>query len=197
MELSLREKFIILVNNDRITKSDAIIYLEGDGYDRLPKVVELYSDGLAPKIVFSGGIRDYSYGSYPFKDIFPKLIDFGIPTSAILHESISQNTREQAVEVIKLAQANNWTKLILVASHYHQFRAYLTFLKVILDKSLKLALYNSPSTTLSWFHNTDWGEPRISLLNAEFERIETYSRLNHLASFSDAIEYQKWKELQL
>ena len=54
--MTSREKFIAIVDNDNIQKSDAIILLEGDGFNRYRKAVELYKEGYAEKIVFSGGI---------------------------------------------------------------------------------------------------------------------------------------------
>jgi len=193
--MNLREKLIILVDNDCIKKSDAIILLEGDGLNRIPKAVELFQSGFADNIVFSGGITNLAYGSFPFSMAYPELIHAGIPPEAIIHESNSQNTREQAIEVIKLANLKGWEKLILVASHYHQYRAYLTFLKEILDTKNNILLYNAPAKDLKWFEETVWGE-RIDLLDYEFDRIEKYAELSHLASFNEAIDYQKWKEQQ-
>ena len=37
MSLSKREKFIALVDNDGLLKSDVIVLLEGDGYNRYQK----------------------------------------------------------------------------------------------------------------------------------------------------------------
>lgn len=195
-EMNLREKLIILIDNDCIKKSDAIILLEGDGLNRIPKPVELYKAGFANNIVFSGGITNLAYGSYPFSMVYPELIDAGIPPSAIIHESISQNTREQAIEVVKLATLNGWKKLILIASHFHQYRAYLTFLKEVLDTNSTILLYNAPVVDLAWFEETAWGK-RFDLLENEFDRIEEYTKLTHLASINEAIEYQKWKEQQV
>lgn len=193
--MNLREKFIILVDNDCIKKSDAIILLEGDGLNRCNKAVQLYKKGFADKIVFSGGITNLSYGSYPFSMVLPELIKLGMPIEAIIHESNSQNTREQAVEIIKLAGLKGWKKLILVASHYHQYRAYLTFLKEVLNTNSGIILYNSSDKSLSWFEETRWGK-RFDLLDDEFDRIEKYTVLSHLATINEAIEYQKWKEQQ-
>ena len=193
--MNLREKLIILVDNDCIRKSDAIILLEGDGLNRIPKAVELYKSGFADNIVFSGGITNLTYGSFPFSMAYPELIRAGIPQAAIIHESISQNTREQAIEVIKLAMLRGWNKLILVASHYHQYRAYLTFLKEITDTNSNILLYNAPAKDLRWFEETAWGE-RFDLLDDEFDRIEKYTALSHLVPLNEAIEYQKWKEQQ-
>ena len=43
MNLTSREKFIALTDNDSIQKSDAIILLEGDGFNRYKKAVDLYN----------------------------------------------------------------------------------------------------------------------------------------------------------
>jgi uncharacterized SAM-binding protein YcdF (DUF218 family) len=191
-----REKLIILIDNDCIKKSDAIILLEGDGLNRIQKAVELYQNGFAKTIVFSGGITDLEYGSFPFSLVYPELIHAGVPHSTIIHEPKSQNTREQAIEVIKLANLKGWKKLILVASHYHQYRAYLTFLKEILNTHSDILIYSGTTKNLKWFEETGWGR-RFDLLDDEFDRIECYSTLSHLASIQEAIEYQKWKEQQV
>lgn len=196
MSITNREKFIALVDNDCLRKSDAIVLLEGDGLNRYQKAVELYNKEFANKIVFSGGITDYEYGSFPFSDVLPHILRKGIPEKDIIHEDKSLNTREQAVEVIKMARLYNWKQLILVATHEHQFRAYLSFLREVLDCDSKIILYNAPVRNLGWFSETGWGT-RFERLEKEFERIERYSKLGHLASFEEAIDYQKWKETQL
>lgn len=190
------EKFIILVDNDFVRKSDAIILLEGDGFNRCPKAIELFKSGFGDVIVFSGGIINVANGSIPFSDIYPVLTRAGIPEGAIYHESVSQNTMEQAVEVIKMTRKSGWRKLILVGSHYHQYRAYLTFLHEILESKEDMILFNAPADDLSWFGETGWGR-RIDLLEKEFIKIEKYSELGHLATIDQAIEYQIWKEKQL
>ena len=45
MKITDREKFIALVDNDSIDKSDVIVLLEGDGYNRYSKAVELFKKG--------------------------------------------------------------------------------------------------------------------------------------------------------
>lgn len=190
-----REKLIAVVDNDILKSSDAIILLEGDGLNRYQKAVELYIQGIAAKIVFSGNITDYEYGSFPFSDVLPYILKEGVPADAVIHEDKSLNTREQAVEVVRMAMANGWKRLILVASHEHQYRAYLTFLREALDKKSDIVLYNAPVRNLGWFKESEWGV-RFGRLEQEFARIEKYSQLGHLATYTDAIDYQKWKELQ-
>lgn len=193
--LTEKEKFMAIVNNDVMSNSDAIILLEGDGYNRYQHAVNLYNGDIATKIVFSGGIVDYNYGSYPFKDIQPLLLNGGVKSDDIILENASLNTKEQAVQIVKLAKFKNWRKLILVASPEHQYRAYLTFLKEILETQSDIVLYNSSVANLKWFESCTWGM-RFDRLDQEFDRIDKYLNLRHLATFKEAIEYQRWKELQ-
>ena len=191
-----REKILAIVDNDCLSTSDAIILLEGDGFDRFRKAVSLYKQGQAPKIVFSGNITDYDYGSYPFAEVLPRMLEAGVPEEDIIHEDKSLNTREQAVEVVRMAQERGWKKLILVASHEHQYRAYLTFLREVLDSKSGITLYNAPARNLDWFVDKGWGT-RFERLEAEILRIEKYTELGHLANAQEVIDYQKWKEAQL
>ena len=191
-----REKILAIVDNDCLSMSDAIILLEGDGFDRFRKAVSLYKQGKAPKIVFSGNITDYDYGSFPFAEVLPRMLEAGVPEDDIIHEDKSLNTREQAVEVVRMAQERGWKKLILVASHEHQYRAYLTFLREVLDSKSGITLYNAPARNLDWFVDKGWGT-RFERLEAEILRIEKYSEMGHLANAQEVIEYQQWKEAQL
>ena len=188
-----REKIIAIVDNDCLTKSDAAILLEGDGFFRFEKAVSLYKRGIVSKIVFSGNIIDKDYGSFPFEEVKPLIIDAGVAEEDLLHEDKSVNTRQQAIEVVKMAVEKGWKKLALVASHEHQYRAYLTFLRVALDTNSGIILYNTPVRNLNWFVDSGWGM-RFDRLAAEIERIEEYSAKGHLASAQEVIEYQKWKE---
>jgi len=190
-----REIFIALVDNDILEPSDAVVLLEGDGLNRYQKAVELYHLGISNKIIFSGGITNYEYGSYPFSDILPHVLEAGVPRDAIIHEDKSLNTREQAVEVVKIAKKNQWSRLVLIASHEHQFRAYLTFLREIIDTNSDIILYNAPVRNMGWFKFSKWGI-RFDRLKQEFERIEKYTLSGHLASYKEAIDYQQWKEQQ-
>ena len=188
-----REIILAIVDNDCLAASDAVILLEGDGFFRFSKAVDLYKKGLAKKIVFSGNIIDKDYGSFPFEEVKPFILDGGVPEEDLIHEDVSRHTREQAIEVVKMAMAYGWKKLALVASHEHQYRAYLTFLREVLDTNSGLILYNAPVRNLNWFVDSGWGI-RYERLAAEFERIERYSAMGHLATADEVVEYQKCKE---
>ena len=188
-----REKILAIVDNDCLMHSHAAILLEGDGFFRFQKAVDLYKTGQVERIIFSGNIIDKDYGSFPYEEVAPFILNQGVPERDLIHEAKSQHTREQAIEVVKMAMENGWKKLALVASHEHQYRAYLTFLRVVLDTNSGILLFNAPVRNLNWFVDSGWGM-RFERLSAEIERIEKYSALGHLATADEVIEYQKWKE---
>jgi len=167
--------------------------LEGDGFFRFQKAVELYKRNMVSKIVFSGNIVDKDYGSYPFDEVKPFILQGGVREEDIIHENVSRHTRQQAVEVVKMAMSKGWKKLALVASHEHQYRAYLTFLREVLDTKSDIVLYNAPVRNLNWFVDSGWGT-RFDRLSAEIDRIDKYSAIGHLATANEVIKYQKWKE---
>lgn len=191
-----REMIMAIVDNDCLQPSDAIILLEGDGFNRFQKAADLYHQGMGKKVVFSGNIVNKEYGSYPFEEIKPFILKAGVPDEDLIHEDKSLQTQQQAVEIVKMAIETGWKKLALVASHEHQYRAYLTFLRQVLDSKSNIVLYNAPVRNLNWFLDNGWGV-RFDRLKGEFDRIEKYTALGHLANAEEVIEYQKWKELLL
>lgn len=190
-----REIIMAIVDNDCLKPSDAIILLEGDGFHRFQKAVDLYKKGLGKKIVFSGAIVQKEYGSYPFEEVKPFILNAGVPEEDLIHEDKSLQTQQQAVEVVKMAMENGWKRLALVASHEHQYRAYLTFLRQVLDSKSGIIIYNAPVRNLDWFVDSGWGM-RFDRLKAEIVRIEKYSAFGHLANAQEVVEYQQWKEKQ-
>ncbi len=190
--LTKQAQFIAIIDNEPLKKADVIVLLTGDGLFRTEKVIQLYKQRWAPIIVISGGVNNRSYGSLPAGELGKKLIKVGIPKSIIILDGESQNTRQQAVNIIKLASRKNWKRLILVASNYHQYRAYATFLKAMLDANQMIDIINAPAN-LSWFRKEPWGR-RIDLLESEFKKIDRYTKDGHIASYDELLNNQRWKE---
>ncbi|OGG73760.1 hypothetical protein A3A40_01560 [Candidatus Kaiserbacteria bacterium RIFCSPLOWO2_01_FULL_54_20] len=191
-----REKFIALVSNDTLEKADAIIILEGDLLVRVPEGARLYKEGWAPIVVISGGDTDQPAYAVPASQMLPALLKEGVPREAVILEEKSQNTRDQAVEIMKLARERGWKSIILVASHYHQYRAFLTFLKAMREAGLELALISAPVRDLRWWEKTGRGL-RIDNFATELKKIDKYrEEQGHVASYEEGIQYLQWKESQ-
>jgi len=193
--MNYQDLLTFLVSYDSYKSSDAVILLEGDGFSRIKKACDIVTNKNANYLVFTGGVDNERVGSFSYEKCQELINKWNIPHDNVLLELNSKNTREQAKEVIALCQKFNWKSIILTGSHYHQLRAFLTFLKVLIEEKLqnKLIIYNAPENKLNWFEESGWGK-RIELLENELNKITTYQSLNHIASYKEAFEYLEWRE---
>lgn len=86
--------------------------------------VSLYRAGLAPLLVLSGGGREI----VPEAEVMRELaLAAGVPESALMLESRSLTTLENAIETAKLLAPSGRTAVALVTDGYHAMRARLLF----------------------------------------------------------------------
>jgi uncharacterized SAM-binding protein YcdF (DUF218 family) len=116
---------------DQTARSDAIGVLGAAEYDGLPSPVfrarldharELYDRGIAPLIITLGGTNEDEYSEGAVGRDY--LVNLGIPESAIIAETESRNTEEQAHRMDVLAQTNNLRRLVVVSDGTHMFRIH-------------------------------------------------------------------------
>lgn len=89
--------------------------------DRLVHAVALFKAGKAPYIIVSGGS---GFGDRPeAEQMHDILVIMGVPSSAILLESRSFNTHDNAVYTSQLLQSRGWNNVLLVTSAFHMRRA--------------------------------------------------------------------------
>ena len=111
-------------------KADAIVVVSGgQTTSRAQKGIELYKQGYAPNIIFSGAaIDDGPSNAYAMRQ---QALDEGIPKDSIYIDEISQNTYENALHSKEIINQLKSKKIILVTSPYHQRRANQTFRAVL------------------------------------------------------------------
>jgi len=126
---------IILVLGGGINKGR---YLSLISSHRMLKGAQLYFEGRANKILFSGGISRKV--NVPEAAVFAQEARrLNIPAGDILLEKKSQNTHEQAVEVKKMADSMQWKSILLVTSSSHMKRALMAF------ENLGFKIYPAPA----------------------------------------------------
>ena len=194
IRLSKEAQLLALIFNDPLNRSDAIICLEGDGYFRLGEAHRLFKEKWAPLVVISGGLNCPQKGSYPARVLKDRLIKLGVPNNRIILEEKSQQTQEQAMEVMDLVKKRQWKRIILIASPFHQLRAFLTFLKAMQKNNLKIEIINAPAKDIPWFKKSPWGPTRFELFKDEFKKINEYTKKGHLATHEEAFRYYQHKE---
>ena len=184
--VSAREQFLATVYTGPLHKADAIVVLCGeDAEQRALAATELFRQGAAPLIVCSGGV-DGEPRWLDGERVSGLLMARSVPPKALIVEHGSQNTHEQAVNLIEMAEANDWHRLCIVASAYHLPRAMLTFIKAIGKRPIHVVAV--PASQLTW-----WGTPpgmvvtRLELFNAEMAKVEEYG--DHCATWAEGLAY--------
>ena len=119
-----------------IRKVDVIVVLSG-GIDRgrylslvssqrMVRGVQLYFEGRAKKILFSGGIPP-NKGVAEAAIMAQEAKRFNIPAEDILVDKRSQSTHEKVVEVKKMTEALRWKSILLVTSYSQMKRSLMAF----------------------------------------------------------------------
>ncbi|MGD0347197.1 MAG: YdcF family protein [Terracidiphilus sp.] len=116
---------------DQAAPSDAIAVLGAAEYDgqpspafraRLDHAHDLYSRGIAPLIIVLGGAGGDQYSEGAVGRDY--LVSLGVPESAIIAETQSRNTEEQAHRIAVIARANGLRRLVVVSDGTHLFRIH-------------------------------------------------------------------------
>ncbi|MEK3887506.1 YdcF family protein [Bacillus sp. FSL K6-3431] len=170
--------------NDDFKKGDCIFVFGSSKavQYRLPKAIQLYKEGRANKILFSGGVA-WNGNSLPEAMLLKaKAMELGIPEKDILVETVSTNTKENILASLivldRLFQLHKIERLLIVTASYHMRRTYLT-LKTYMPSWIKYSLCPAEDQNTkqeNWFLNV-YGRQRVV---AESNKIINYVRLGSI-----------------
>ena len=192
--LSDREKFIAVLGNSRRDVSEAIVLLCGEDVEPRLETAYRVKSTCGGHVVLTGGVHAPPR-LHDASSLAPRLLGGGVAYNDITIDGLAMNTREQAVNVVALAAGKGWKRLAIVASNYHQYRAFLTFLKALQQsgQTETIQLINVPVTHTKWSEKPAGCDmDRLALLSLEAEKIERY--VEDVASYAEGLEYLKWWE---
>ena len=137
-------------------KADAIVAISGgDTRARTTEAISLYQHGWAKKIIFSGAAFDPDSPSNA--DVMrQQALESGVPVSAIVLDTTSRSTQQNASNTSTIFEQNDIKSVILVTSAYHQRRAYLEFKKY----SPEVAVRNHPIANDDQWSGLWWLTPQ-------------------------------------
>lgn len=136
------------VEGTSCSKADAIVVVSGGNTEaRTMGGVNLYKNGWANVIVFSGAAQDKS-GPSNAAVMRSIALKNGVPADAIIMDENSETTQQNAELVKDIFEKRDLKDVILVTSGYHQKRASLEFEKRAGDIKVR----NYPL-----FQDGDWG----------------------------------------
>jgi uncharacterized SAM-binding protein YcdF (DUF218 family) len=157
--------------------SDCILVLGSHDLRVADRGAELYLEGLAPILLFSGGLGYLTKGLWtePEADQFARIaLDSGVPSEAIFIENRSTNTGENIQFSRQLLEEKGLhpQSFLLVQKPYMERRSYATFKKQWPDKDL---LVTSPQIALEDYANEEIPMERvINSMVGDLQRIRIY-----------------------
>jgi len=163
--------------NHAIKKSDCILALGSHDLRVADRAAELYLEGMAPLLIFSGGLGNLTRNMWtvPEADLFAqKAIQMGVPPDAILIENKSTNTGENILFTQALLSERNFDpkSFIVVQKPYMERRSYATFKRHWPDKML---MVTSPQISfLEYPTNEITIERVINIMVGDLQRIKIY-----------------------
>lgn len=160
-----------------LQKADCIFALGSHDLRVANRAAELYLQGWAPLLIFSGGLGNLtkSIWTETEADQFAAIaIEMGVPADAILVENESTNTGENILFTQELLQERGLDpqSFIVVQKPYMERRSYATFKKHWPDRQL---LVTSPQISFKDYPTDDIPLERvIHVMVGDLQRIKIY-----------------------
>jgi len=166
---------------DDVPQAEAIVVLGGgtlekgaprpthevsEAGDRVIYAARLYGAGVAPLVVVSGSHGPFHpYGSEPGSAVMAELLTLcGVPEDAILQETVSVNTYENAAETVDLLEDRGITHVILVTSAMHMPRSMALFAKYDLDVTAAPTDFLATDGEIAYYAQPDLGVQLVHFL---------------------------------
>ena len=166
--------------NQALKKSDCILVLGSHDTRVAERGAELYLQGYAPVLIFSGGLGKLTEGVWTETeaDKFAKIaIEMGVPKEAILIENKSTNTGENIIFSKKLLESKGLDpqSFIVVQKPYMERRSYATFKKHWPNRDI---ISTSPQVAFDDYPNEDISmDAVINLMVGNLNRIKIYPEM--------------------
>lgn len=158
-------------------QADCILVLGSHDMRVADRGAELYLQGWAPILIFSGGLGNLTRGVWkdPEADKFARIaLDKGVPAEAIFIENESTNTGENILFTQRLLKEKGLDPqtFLLVQKPYMERRSYATFKRHWPDKKLivtspQIGFWEYPSPEIPI-------ETVINMMVGDLQRIKTY-----------------------
>ena len=167
--------------NHELTEAEVIMVLCSHDTIVAERGAQIFLDGWAPLLVFSGGLGTITRHLWSDSEAsrFARIaVGMGVPRDQILIESRSTNTGEnvQFTRELLAARGVDPASVILVQKPYMERRAFATFSKVWPGKLLKVT---SPQLSMNdylarYSHESLSADEVISIMVGDLQRIREY-----------------------
>ncbi len=162
---------------------------------------EIIKAGLARKLLLSDCTPKSGYlGAAAYRQA---MIESGIPAGAIeevpMEPTEILHTRIESQKVVRFAKAQNYQRLLVVSSPFHQQRAFMAMVTAALREYPSLKLYSAPGAPQPWDEVVIHSQgklrgTRAELIAEEQKRIEKYTTQDDLLPGEQILEYLRTRD---
>ena len=167
-----------LITETPLEKTDAIVVLGGNSYDRGIHGASLYHDQWAPKVICTGGNTPNVLTAVGVDMKECEVTRFILNTqdvdpSSVISLDSATSTFEEAEEIKRYVLNNKLTSLTIVSSEFHLRRVRMVFEKVFEDQEIKLFFSGAPSSN---YEANEWwkSEQGLIMVNNEYVKLMYY-----------------------
>ncbi len=170
----------------QLAKADAILVLCSHDERVAERGAQLFLEGWAPLIIFSGGQGAITKRLWdePEAERFARIaVKLGVPRENILIEKSSTNTGENVQYTRKMLEARGLDpqKFIVVQKPYMERRSYATFLRYWPEKQV---IVTSPQVSFrdyvaEYSHRSLSADDVIGIMVGDLQRIKLYPALGY------------------
>jgi uncharacterized SAM-binding protein YcdF (DUF218 family) len=159
-------------------KADLIVALGGDGGNRVREAQRLYAASYAPRILLTG----IEFGEPLTRPAYLEwrarfLTAQGVPENALLFDTRSGNTWEEAGSTLALMRQHGWRKVLVVSDPPHTRRLSWVWKRVFAGSGLEFRLVSSPMA--GWAAEGWWRNEK----SAQFVLMELIKLAYYLAKY--------------
>ena len=163
-------------------KADVIVGFGNFNTDIARRAAELYRQGIAPKILFTGGLGRNTVGLLPESeaDRFARVaIGCGVPDEAIIREDKSTNTAENIIFTRKLLEERNIPHDHILGVHQPFMERRITAAMGVYWPELSFSV-TSPQVTIPEYLEAARAQgvtenASISVIVGDFQRMKLYA----------------------
>jgi uncharacterized SAM-binding protein YcdF (DUF218 family) len=161
-----------LIAEDSPQKTEALVVLGGNSFERGSAALQLFKEGITQRMVCTGGnvpsaLQAAGTPMYEAELTQKFLVASGVDSSYITVLTASTSTLEEAHEVLRWAQHEGVTELSVMSSTFHTGRVRRVFKKAFNDSGITVRVIGAPPLT---YNTHAWwkSEEGLIMVNNEY-----------------------------